>query len=182
MRLAGLPMRILQTDVCRLEPQVAGHAGEMFGLLSDPAIYEFENAPPLSESGLADRFARLEARQSADASELWLNWVVRLPGGELAGYVQATVVADGVSLVAYEFASRFWRQGIGRAAVTAMRRELVDRYGVRTLVAVLKAANFRSRGLLERLDFRPLSAEQAVDWNAEADESVMSWFQNSEPG
>ncbi len=174
MMTAGrLPMRTLQTAVCTLEPQVAGHAGEMFALLGDPAIYEFENAPPASESGLRDRYARLEARQSDDGSQLWLNWVVRLASGELAGYVQATVIGNGVSFVAYELASRFWRQGIGRAAVTAMAHELVDRYGVHTLVAVLKAANFRSHGLLVRLGFRPASAEQAIQWNAEPDERVM---------
>lgn len=41
-----------------LEPQVAAHASEMFDVLSDPAIYEFENEPPPSEAWLVERYAR----------------------------------------------------------------------------------------------------------------------------
>ena len=84
-------MRTLIATRCTLEPQVVAHAGEMFIVLSDPAIYEFENAPPVSKEWLTDRFAKLESRTSSDGTEHWLNWVVRLPNGELAGYVQATV-------------------------------------------------------------------------------------------
>lgn len=70
---------------------------------------------------------RLESRGPADGSQRWLNWVVRLPGGELAGYVQATVLPDRSSYVAYELASRYWRRGIGSDAVQAMLDELQAR-------------------------------------------------------
>ncbi len=166
-------MRSLRTAVCSLEPQVAAHAPAMFAVLSDPAIYEFENAPPASPEALRERFERLEARQSPDGSEQWLNWVVRLPGGELAGYVQATVIGGGVSLVAYELASRFWRRGIGSSAVRAVEKELASRYGVRTLAAVLKAANFRSRALLSHLGFVAASAAQAAAYGAGDDEIAL---------
>lgn len=33
----------------------------MFSVLSDPAIYEFENKPPTSEKWLAHRYERLES-------------------------------------------------------------------------------------------------------------------------
>lgn len=39
-------MRTIEASRCVLEPQVAAHACEMFSVLSDPAIYEFENEPP----------------------------------------------------------------------------------------------------------------------------------------
>lgn len=145
----------------------------MFRVLADPAIYEFENEPPRSQEWLAERYRRLESRGSADGTERWLNWVVRLPSGELAGYVQATLMPDGVSLVAYELASRHWRQGIGRSAVQAMLDELRSQYGVHTFVAVLKARNFRSEGLLRRLGFAPASAEQTTRFRDEPDELVM---------
>lgn len=80
-------------------------------------------------------------RRSRDGSDLWLNWVIRLPSGELAGYVQATVKGSNTSYVAYELASRFWRRGIGSCAVRAMLEELTSRHDVRTFVAVLKARN-----------------------------------------
>lgn len=166
-------MRTLRIELCTLEPQVEAHAAEMFPVLSDPAIYEFENAPPTSEGWLAERYARLEARVSKDGSQRWLNWVVRLDGGELCGYVQATVLQDQSSYVAYEFASKFWCRGIGSCAVRAILEELASQYAVHTAVAVLKARNHRSLALLRRLAFSPGSPEQFIVYGAEQDELVM---------
>jgi RimJ/RimL family protein N-acetyltransferase len=145
----------------------------MFHVLCDPAIYEFENTPPPSESWLAQRYARLERRASPDGSQAWLNWVVRLPDGQLAGYVQATVLHSGVALVAYELASRHWRQGIGASAVSAMLEELELNHGACLFVAVLKAANYRSSGLLRSLGFQPVSSQRVPEFAAGPDEVVM---------
>lgn len=92
--------------VLQLEPLQAEHADAMFEVLSDPAIYEFENAPPASREWLRARYQRLALGGPADGSERWLNWVIRLPDGALAGYVQATVFPSGLALVAYELNSR----------------------------------------------------------------------------
>src|SRR6266508_2704621 len=113
--LAG--MRAIVADGLTLEPQTAAHAEEMFVVLSDPAIYEYENQPPPSCEWLRERFARLESRRSADGSEQWLNWVIRLPTSELAGYVQATVHADAHAAIAYELSSSHWGRGLARQAV-----------------------------------------------------------------
>lgn len=166
-------MKTLRTDRCVLEPQVEAHAAAMFEVLSDPAIYEFERVPPPSVEHLAAGYRKKESRVSSDGRQRWLNWVVRLPSAELAGYVQATVLESGAAYVAYELASRHWRQGIGRAAVSAMLDELAGSYGVQTFVAVLKTANFRSSGLLRSLGFEPGSAAEAAKFGAEPDEIVM---------
>lgn len=166
-------MKIVDASLCTLEPLCVEHAAEMFGVLSDAVIYEFENSPPPSQEWLAERYAQLERRTSADGRQAWLNWVVRLPAGELAGYVQATVFESGQALVAYELASRFWRQGIGRCAVSAVLRELQLNYGVRLFVAVFKSANFRSEALLRSLGFQQASLSHAVEFRAESDECVM---------
>jgi [ribosomal protein S5]-alanine N-acetyltransferase len=166
-------MRTITARLCILEPQVAAHAHEMFALLSDPAIYEFENAPPSSEAWLTKRFAKLESRTSKDGTEQWLNWVVRLPNGQLVGYTQATIQQSGVAYVAYELASKFWRQGLGSCAVSAMLAELASAYGVHTFLAVLKANNFRSLALLKHLGFSPGIPAQVTDAGAEPDELVM---------
>ena len=121
-------MRNIIATHSNLEPQVVAHAEEVFLVLSDPAIYEFENCPPISAASLSERFARLESRTSGDGTEHWLNWVVRVRSGALAGYTQATVQADGYAYIAYELASNFWRRGIGGDAVAAMLRELSARY------------------------------------------------------
>ena len=166
-------MRVLTAALCSLEPQVEAHAAEMFAVLSDPAIYEFERMPPPSVERLAAGYRRLASRQSPDGSERWLNWVVRLPGGELSGYVQATVTAGGSCYIGYEFASRFWRRGIATAALGAMFEELAQAYDVQRLVAVLKTANFRSLALLHKLGFTRAGDAEQVLHEHDADETVM---------
>src|SRR5215831_17445980 len=148
-------MRVIEAAGVTLEPQVAAHADAMFAVLSDLAIYEHENAPPVSVDALRERYRKLETRRSGDGREEWLNWVVRSPDGELTGYVQATVYRDSragglrTADIAYEFASRYWGRGLARAAVLAMIDELVGQYRVRALSAVLKRSNERSRRFLE---------------------------------
>ncbi len=166
-------MRVLQTPLCTLEPQVVEHADAMFEVLSDPAIYEFEGEPPATMERLAQGYRRKEGRASPSGSEKWLNWVIRLPDGALAGYVQATVLPSGTSYIGYELASRYWRQGLGAAAVGAVVEELASSYAVHTIVAVLKAANERSMGLLHHLGFEPATTAQAASFVPEPDEVVM---------
>ena len=186
-------MRTLHTSRLTLEPQLAAHAAEMFVVLSDPAIYEYENEPPVSEEALRARYAYLEGRRSPDGTQQWLNWIARLrasevpvararpgdtgpsnvPAGTLVGYVQATVHADARAAVAYEFASTFWHRGLAAEAARAMIDELVSQYGVQRLTAVLKARNLRSRRLLERLGFVPASAVECGRAGIEGDELLM---------
>lgn len=165
--------RVIATPRMALEPQRAGHATEMFALLSDPEIYRFENEPPASPAWLHERFTKLETRHSTDGSEAWLNWVLRLRSGELIGYVQATVDAQGQALIAYVLASPHWGQGLAREAVQAMLTELAAAWRVRLLLAVFKRSNLRSRRLLERLGFEPGSAAQRLQFEVEDDEDLM---------
>jgi RimJ/RimL family protein N-acetyltransferase len=164
-------MQALSTGRLSLEPQLAAHAQEMFTVLSDPAIYEHENAPPRSVEWLRERFSRLETRQSAHGEQQWLNWVIRLSRGELIGYVQATVFPTGRAAIAYELASRFWGRGLAREACEAMLAELGERYGVRKAHAVFKRNNVRSSRLLERLGFTLALPDGEIP--AEPDELLM---------
>jgi len=166
-------MRTLAAGELVLEPQMAAHAEAMFAVLSDPRIYEYENAPPASVDWLRERFRKLETRLSADGQELWLNWVIRLPDGELAGFVQATVSAGGRAAIAYELASAHWGRGIAYHAVQAVIDELVDCFGVHTLYAVLKRDNRRSLRLLERLGFAALLPDERIARPVEPGELLM---------
>ena len=165
-------MRTLTGRLCRLEPQVEDHALEMFDVLSDPAIYEFEGVPPPSVEALAAGYKRKESRLSPDGSEVWLNWVVRLHSGPATGYVQASLTPTDLAYVGYEFSSRFWRQGIATDSLKTMLVELAQAYGVTSLVALLKAKNYRSLGLLRSLGFREAAPEVAASHDHEADELV----------
>jgi RimJ/RimL family protein N-acetyltransferase len=166
-------MRSVGTRSLTLEPQTVAHAQEMFAVLSDPALYEHENAPPRSLAWLHERFARLESRCSADGREQWLNWVIRLPSSELVGYVQATVRADGRAAIAYQLASAYWGRGLARRAVEAMIGELVEHHRVQELTAVLKRENRRSLRLLERLGFTPAPPAMHARYAPAPDETLM---------
>ncbi len=166
-------MRVIETARFTLEPQIAAHAEEMFVVLRDPAIYEYENQPPPSVEWLRARFTKLETRLSADGREQWLNWVIRVPTSELIGYVQATVRPGDDAAIAYELSSAYWGRGLGGGAVKAMMSELVEHYNVRNLFALLKRDNFRSVRLLERLGFSLASPEQHVAHKVELGEVLM---------
>jgi len=51
-------MRAVAGDGVMLEPQTTAHAEAMFVVLSDPALYAYENAPPPSLDWLRERVAR----------------------------------------------------------------------------------------------------------------------------
>lgn len=154
---------------CSMEPLVEAHAPELYAVLCDPAIYEFEGEPPPSLERLAAGLRRRETRRTRDGDTV-LDWAVRTPTGELAGYVQAVIDATGAAYLGYEFASRFWRRGIGSGAVDLAMRELARNYQVHRFVAVLKARNHRSAGLLKKLGFGPGTAEDEALYGQEADE------------
>ncbi len=166
-------MRILEAASLTLEPQTVAHAEEMFVVLGDPAIYEYENEPPPSLEWLRARFARLESRRSPDGREQWLNWVVRLRTSELIGYVQATLRPDGRAAIAYVLSSAYWGRGLARQAVEAMTSELVENYGVCHVAAVLQRENQRSLRVLERLGFVLASPGERLAHAVEPGELLM---------
>jgi len=166
-------MQIIRSANLTLEPQLATHAAEMFAVLSDPAIYTYENEPPASVEWLRARFARLESRRSADGEEQWLNWVIRCQPSEMIGFVQATVRANDSATIAYVIASSHWGRGLASEAVKAMIAELAANYQVRYLSAVLKRDNQRSMRLLERLGFALASPEERIRADIEAGEQLM---------
>lgn len=163
MQCAWPTMRPIATPRLVLEPQTAEHAGPMFEVLQDPAIYVHEHAPPASLAELRARFVRLETRTSGDGREAWLNWVVREPARGLIGYVQASIDARRRAAIAYVFASTHWGQGFAGEAVSAMIAELSDRWDVRLMRAVLKRSNERSSRLLRRLGFSLATSGDVFD-------------------
>ncbi len=149
------------------------HAAELFSVLSDPAIYEFENQPPRSLEWLRDRYQKLEQRESPDGHEKWLNWAVRLSSGDVIGYVQATIYDDGRTIIAYEFASRYWGRSLAFQSVTEMLKELRENHDVDNVMAILKTANHRSLRLLQRLGFQSVSEGEEKVVELGHDETLM---------
>jgi RimJ/RimL family protein N-acetyltransferase len=111
-----------------VEPMTPAHAGEMHPVLADPALHTFMGGAPRSAAELAARYGRLAANGSADGTEVWRNWVLRVTvDGAAAGELQATLPSAGRSagpaLVAWVVGTGF--QGHGYATEAAI--SLVDR-------------------------------------------------------
>ena len=85
----------------------------------------------------------------------------------------ATVQPGRRASIAYELSSTVWGRGLASEAVRAMISELVDRYQVRSLSAVLKRGNQRFLRLLERLGFSPASPESHAEARVEPEELLM---------
>jgi len=159
--LTNAGMAPLRTARLTLEPLVAAHAEPMFELLQDPALYRhLDWGPPPSVEHLRSVYGLLEARQSADGSEGWLNWVVQCEG-RCIGYVQATVT-DAACWVAYVLCSAEQGRGYAREATDAMIAHLATAYDARHFLATVEAANRPSIGLLQALGFREATPAEAA--------------------
>lgn len=166
-------MQGLRTPRLQLDPLVAAHAGDMFELLRDPQIYrylDFEAPPNIAH--LAAVYQRLEARQSPDGAEQWLNWVLRLPGAGLLGFVQATVTVGGDAFVAYLLNPRYWGHGYAFEAMQAMLAHLQHAHAVRRFLATVEHDNARSTALLTRLGFVPADGDMAAAHSLTASERL----------
>ena len=97
-----------------LDPLAAADADAMFAVLDDERMHEFTGGSPLTLEELQSRYERLAVGQSADASELWFNWIVRTAvDATPVGVMQATVAADGSSAdVAWEVGVPWQGRGI----------------------------------------------------------------------
>jgi ribosomal-protein-alanine N-acetyltransferase len=147
-------MTPIESPSLRLEPLVAAHADEMFGPMSAAAIYDYmPGQPPTSAAALRERYGRLEKRSSADGSERWLNWVVRLNSQDCVGFVQTTIYPRLSADFAFAFAPAYWGRGIAFEACCTVLPCLGRDFAVRALFATVDPKNLRSVRLLQRLGF-----------------------------
>ena len=147
-------MTPIHTERLLLELLLPRHAEELFPVLSDPAIYQWLDYGALASVGyLKDLYARLEAGRSPDGSEVWLNFLVRVKGGQAIGTVQATVHPGHKTYVGYVLASAYWGNGYAAEAMTALLTHLAREHPTPVTMAVIEEGNVRSAALLRRLDF-----------------------------
>jgi RimJ/RimL family protein N-acetyltransferase len=124
------------TERLRLVPLVVDDADEMVTVLGDERMYEFTGGCPPSLAALRERYRHLVIGHSADGSEHWLNWVVRLEDVAV-GVMQATVAADGSSAdVAWEVGVAWQGLGIASEAASAVVDWLAGE-GVDTIAAYI---------------------------------------------
>ena len=109
-----------------LTPLVERDADAMFQVLDDPQMHEFTGGAPLTLDELRERYRWLAAGRSPDGSELWFNWIVRLPDDAPVGVVQATVAPDGTTAdAAWEIGVPWQGHGYASEAAVGMVEWLV---------------------------------------------------------
>lgn len=156
------------TPTARLdfEPLTPAHAPALFPLLSDPTLFRFmPTDPPVSREALEARYARLAPRVSPDGSEQWLNWVaIERASREPIGLLEATVLPDGVALVAWFVFAPHQRLGYATEGTRAMLAHLRDCFGARQVLADIDSRNVASIRLVERLGFTRIAETKAADF------------------
>jgi [ribosomal protein S5]-alanine N-acetyltransferase len=168
-------MNLIVAKSLRLEPLVAAHAEQMVATLSAPALYDYmPGAPPASVSALRERYIRLETRRSADGTQQWLNWIVRLPSGECAGFVQATIYPAHTGDFAFLLAPAHWGRGVAFDACQAVLPYLFATVGVTALFATVDPRNARSASLLLRLGFVEVTPADYPHGNVELGDRVFA--------
>ncbi len=117
-----------RTDRLDLEPLTVAHSSELAAALEDPSLHEFTGGSPLTAAAMAQRNAILQTRRSADGSQVWANWVLRVRDtGEAIGTVQATLSAAGPGTGAAEVAWVVARSAQGRGYASEAAAGLVNR-------------------------------------------------------
>ncbi len=101
-----------------LEPLAVSDATEMAVVLADPELYRVTGGRPPTEDELRRQYERQVVGRSADGTEEWLNWVVRVDGAA-AGYVQATVHDGSRAVVAWVIGTDWQGRGLATEAAPA---------------------------------------------------------------
>jgi ribosomal-protein-alanine N-acetyltransferase len=171
------PESNIRADPLLLEPILPLHAERLFDCLQAPELYTFiPHDAPESLQVLTARYMRWSARQSADGSEMWLNYAIYHPQlHKYVGTVQATVLRSGETHLAYEVFPMYWRRRYARTACVALIRHVFACYEqVGTVSALLDTRNEASWRLLESIGFRRTNTIVAADWfkGASSDEYV----------
>jgi RimJ/RimL family protein N-acetyltransferase len=146
----------LRTPRLRLEPLRVDHAEEMTSVLADPGLYVFTGGGPPTTDELRDRYAAQVRGRSADGSETWRNWIVRLAEtGEAIGFVQATITpATAGADVAWVIGQRWQGRGYATEAARGMVAALADE-GVSTITAHVLPENTPSERVAKRIGLAP---------------------------
>lgn len=177
--MQALSVTDMRTSISiKLESLLPDHAVEMFAGLSHIEAYRFiPEMPPTNLTNLYERYVRLASGQSADGSEIWMNWIARSQTPEMLalGYTQATIT-QSLATIAYHVFPNYWNQGVGTLAVHLTLEELFARDDIEQVQALVDTRNLFSISLLKRLGFENTKFIKNADYfkSTSSDEFVFS--------
>jgi RimJ/RimL family protein N-acetyltransferase len=141
---------MIVTDRIELRPLSLDDADDMVAVLADETLYAVTGGRPPDLAALQGRYTRQAVGHSADGTETWHNWILRLrEDGVAIGFVQATVVDATAELA--------WLVGVpwqGRGYATEAVRAAVDHLaadGVAKITAHIAPGHRPSEIVAERV-------------------------------
>lgn len=153
-----------RTGRLSMEPVTAAHAAELAPVLDDPGLHEFIGGEPRSAAELRARYERLTTRASADGTEIWAHWVIRVSAtGAAIGTVEATLPAAGPATGPAEVAWVLGRIGQGQGYAAEAAASLVERLRAAgwTVIAHVHPGHLASQRVAGRAGLAPTG--QVVD-------------------
>ncbi|HEY7324682.1 MAG TPA: GNAT family N-acetyltransferase [Streptosporangiaceae bacterium] len=154
-----------------LVPLTVNDAAEMVTVLAEDDLYAFTGGRPPTLPELRARYARQAAGHSADGTQEWRNWIIRLVTDRTAiGYVQATIVDEGTRAEIAWVVGRAWQgQGYATEAAAALVG-LLDARGVGIVEAHIHPDHAASAAVASRAGLLPTGLLQDGEqlWRKEA--------------
>jgi RimJ/RimL family protein N-acetyltransferase len=140
-------------DLLPLRPS---DADEMVVVLADPRLYSFIGGGPPSRASLWATYERQAVGHSADGSEEWRNWIVRLrPTGQAIGFVQATIMEAGAMAdISWLIGARWQGRGFAVESARAVVMWL-QRRRVLTIVAHVRPEHHASAAVAAGAGLEP---------------------------
>jgi len=147
-----------------LDPVKKALAAELLDPLREPSLYDFVvDLPPESVGELEQRFERLERELSPECDDTCYGWIIRRDGTP-AGLLQATCNDDRQAFIGYEVFAPFRRQGVAKAAVSAVLGFLGRATATQQVIAYVDTRNEASINLLLSLGFSRRRLIKGADW------------------
>lgn len=141
----------------------------MVEVLADRALYAwYDDEPSPTLDGLRSRYARQAVGRSADGSEAWHNWILRVrEDGRAAGFVQATVRGAVVEL-AWVVGTAYQGRGLAVEAALAVRDALAPPGSGVVVVAHIGPGHTASETVAARLGLAPTDVvvDGEVEWSS----------------
>jgi RimJ/RimL family protein N-acetyltransferase len=136
-----------------LEPVKKALAAELLEPLREPSLYEFViDEPPDTLTSLEQRFWRLERELSPDSEDTCYGWIIRKDGSP-AGLLQAACNDDRQAFIGYEVFAPYRRQGVAKAAVSAVLGFLARKTDTLQVLAYVDTRNQASIRVLLSIGF-----------------------------
>lgn len=165
----------MRTPRLLLEPLRVEHAREAVSVFDDMRLHVWTGGTPRSLTQLEAQYRRQSAGQSPDATQGWLNWILRrLSDGQLIGTVQATVhrpEPDRLEAdLAWVIGGEYQGNGYGRESALAMVSWLKAQ-GVDRLTAHIHPEHDASMGIARvvGLTATDIICEGEVRWSGPAE-------------